>query len=165
MNKKKETIEINFPQMLDVLGGAIGRALISSKKEQSKNIFKELKQGKVLDMGALNYGEKLKIDFQLKLDYSEFRGPGFNYDILRAALAMLLNKLGATMKAKQEIKLLGSETGVQLLAIPGVVHAHDQDNVLMMSVEFTNKSSVIVNLMFMDPEQFGQETGEDAPVK
>ena len=154
MSEAKETIEISLPQMLDLIGGVIGSVLISSEKEKSKSLFKDLKQGKQLELGKITYAEKLTMNIQLTLDYSEFAGPGFNYDVFKSALAALLNKLGTTLKAKQEIKLMGSDTGVQLVAIPGVVFTNEQGNVLMLALDFTKKEHVVVQLMFMDPAQF-----------
>lgn len=154
MTDQKKTVEINFPKLLDVLGGIVGRVLLSPQKEQSKSVFKDLKQGKMLNLGVLNYGETLKIGAELKMDYSEFRGPGFNFDVMQAALSALLKQLGIKLKAQQDIKLMGSDEGTQLIGIPGVVQVGEQPNVLMMAVEFTNRTSIVVHLMFMDPDQF-----------
>lgn len=154
MTEQVKDIEINFFQVLDVMGGVMGRILVSAPKEKAKAAFKDLKSGKVLSVGAINQGDQLKLDCKLKLDHSEFKGPGFNYDIFRVALGGLLNRIAVDMKAKKDIRIMHSEEGLQLVGIPGVVRAHEQDNVLMIALEFAKDASIIAHMMFMDPEQF-----------
>jgi hypothetical protein len=161
MTEKVKDVEINFFQVLDIFGGVMGKILISAPKERAKSAFKELKQGKVLSVGEINQSEKIKLACKLKLDHTEFKGPGFNYDIFRVALGGLLNQVGAALKAKKDIKIMHSEQGLQLVAIPGVVRANDQDNVLMIALEFAKDASITAHLMFMDPEQF-KEAAEQA---
>lgn len=154
MAEQVKDVQINFFQVLDMLGGAMGKILISAKKDRAKAAFKELKQGDLLSVGEINQADKVKLACKLKLDYSEFKGPGFNYDLFRVALGGLLNRIAVDMKAKKDIRIMHSEGGLQLVAIPGVVRAHDQDNVLMIALEFSKDASIIAHMMFMDPEQF-----------
>ena len=167
MTEQKKDVEINFYQVLDILGGVMGRILISAKKDNAKAAFKDLKQGKTLSIGEIKHGDKLTLPCKLKLDHSEFKGPGFNYDIFRVALGGLLNQIGAQLKAKKEIKIMHSQEGMQLVAIPGVVRAHDQDNVLMVAIQFGRDATITAQLMFMDPDQFQQavENAEQAPAE
>ena len=154
MTEQAKEIQINFFQVLDVMGGVMGRILVSAPKEKAKAAFKDLKQGKVLSVGAINQGEKLKLDCKLKLDHSEFQGPGFNYDIFKVALGGLLNRIAVDLKAKKDIRIMHSEEGLQLVGIPGVVRAHEQENILMIALEFAKDASIVAHMMFMNPEQF-----------
>lgn len=167
MTEQKKDVEINFYQVLDILGGVMGRILISAKKDRAKAAFKDLKQGKTLSIGEIKQGDKITFPCKLKLDHSEFKGPGFNYDIFRVALGGLLNQIGASLKAKKEIKIMHSQEGLQLVGIPGVVRAHEQDNVLMVAIQFGSDATITAHLMFMDPEQFQQavENAEAAPLE
>ena len=78
------------------------------------------------------------------------------------ALGGLLNQIGASLKAKKDIKIMHSQEGLQLVGIPGVVRAHDQDNVLMVALEFAKDASIVAHLMFMDPEQFKEAVEQEA---
>lgn len=161
MTEQVKDVEINFFQVLDIFGGVMGKVLVSAKKDRAKAAFKDLKQGKVLNVGEINQGEKIQLACKIKLDHSEFKGPGFNYDIFKVALGGLLNQIGAALKAKKDIKIMHSEEGLQLVGIPGVVRAHEQDNVLMVALEFAKDASITAHLMFMDPEQFQEAVDQE----
>ncbi|MGK0441310.1 MAG: hypothetical protein ACJA0N_001108 [Pseudohongiellaceae bacterium] len=156
MTEKAKEVEINFFQVLDVFGGVMGKILVSDDEKRAEAAFDDLKQGKTLEVGEIRQSDKVKLNCKIKLNHTGFKGPGFNYDIFSVALGGLLNRIGADLNAKKEIKLMHSEAGMQLVAIPGVVRANDQDNVLMIALEFSNDASVTAHLVFMDPEQFKQ---------
>lgn len=161
----KAQLNINLAEVLDISAGILNTAFIKAPKDKAKLLFKEIKGGKHYPMGNLTFGKTHTVDYKLALDYSEFVGPGFNFDVFQAALFNLLQRVHEKMKAKEQIDFLTGEKGV-VINMPGVVHlAHkdeEQYNVLFMALDFPAPTEFILRLMFVDPEQFRRTDDADA---
>lgn len=149
-------LQLHLPDLLDAVGGVLGKVFVQAKKDAGKAMFKQLRQGKPKDLGKLHYGDQLTMPLQVSLDYSEFQGAGFNYDVFRFALNDLLRNMAITLRAEKPLNVLSGDNGVQLIVIPGVVAKGEQANVLMLGIGADVARCVDVKLMFMEPEQFLQ---------
>jgi hypothetical protein len=149
-----KNIDINLVEMTNLCANVLHQAFLSSPDKNARDLFKSLKQGKPISPGKLRLGEEMQAPLKLALDYSEFKGPGFNFDIFIAALHAMLQRISAQLKAKEKLNILHSETGSFLLNLPGVVERNEQINVLMMAMDFSKPKEVTLSLMFFDPEQF-----------
>ncbi len=145
---------VNIPQLVDLTGGILGKLLISASKDKAKHLFKDLKSGSVVDLGEITAGEKLKFKLKLAMDYSEFVGPGFNFDVFQASLKQLLGGIAPRLKSKQDLNFRTSEQGGILVGVPGVIQTGEQINVLMLCLEMGTAGQVGIQLMYMDPTQF-----------
>ncbi|MEC8428834.1 MAG: hypothetical protein VXZ35_10425, partial [Pseudomonadota bacterium] len=88
------------------------------------------------------------------MDYSEFVGPGFNFDVFQASLKQLLGGIAPRLKSKQDLNFRTSEQGGILVGVPGVIQTGEQINVLMLCLEMGTAGQVGIQLMYMDPTQF-----------
>jgi hypothetical protein len=171
--KQVKKLNINMFEVLDLCAGILNRAFVQGPqkdKEKAKELFKEIKSGKNYPMGTLTFGGEMKVDFKLALDYSEFVGAGFNFDVFSAAVFSLVQRIHEKLVAKEPIDLLSGENGVAV-NMPGVVQTtnkgEEQFNVLFMALDFPSPKEFVLKLMFVDPEQFRRqdeavETAENA---
>ena len=145
---------VNFPKLLDLCGGLLGRLFFELPKERSKELFLTVKKGEQPVLGELTLGEQIKLNLKLELNYSEFIGPGFNFDVFRIALKNLLERLANTLKLKGNLSLRTNQQGEVLVGFAGLTKVGEQHNALMMIVNMGVSNEVTVRLIFVDPSQF-----------
>ena len=124
---------------------------------KARGFFKTLKQGKTIKPGTLRLGKEVEAPLEIALDYTEFKGPGFNFDIFVAALHAMLQRISVRLKAKEDLNILSSDSGSFLINLPGMVEHDGHVNILVMSLDFSVAKEITLRLMFLDPEQFKKE--------
>lgn len=163
---------LNLVQVLDLGCGILHQAFVKQPVDKAKSLFKDLKHGKTLSLGALTLTNKnsegevvaaLEVPLSLQLDYSEFKGAGFSFPVFEAALKALLTRIGQTMRAQKDLNILTNEqTGSALVHQPGVVQVAGQYNVLVVAIDRGKKGDLVFKLMFIDPDQYEQLRNEPA---
>lgn len=154
---EQKTINIDARKLFNMGANLLVAGFVNQKPEAAKKLFKDIKQGAVVQSGQLT-SEKdgVVIPIKLELDRSQYRGQ-FNYPNFEIALKALLNKFETEVRKDKELKdlrtLTNESTGGILFNIPSGVQIGDDINVLMMSVEPVDEA-LVVRLMFMEPEQF-----------
>ncbi len=154
---EQKTINIDARKLFNMGANLLVAGFVNQKPEAAKKLFKDIKQGAVVQSGQLT-SEKdgVVIPIKLELDRSQYRGQ-FNYPNFEIALKALLNKFETEVRKDKELKdlrtLTNESTGGILFNIPSGVQIGDDVNVLMMSVE-PDDEALVVRLMFMEPEQF-----------
>ncbi len=158
----KQSVSVNLPELVGLAGNLLHTGFIKSAKDKARGVYKELKSGKVITVGAVNFSGTLEMDLKLALDVSEFKGPGLSFPAFEMALKALLKNLGGRLNNKQDLNILTSETGAILLHHPGIIRtAEAQVNVMVMTIEpTTGKKELTVRLMFVDPDQFEKKDSE-----
>ncbi len=162
----KKKFNLNLVQVLDLGCGILHQAFVKQPADKAKALLKELKHGKRIPLGALTLSNKnaegevvdsLEVPMSLELDYSEFKGGGFGFPVFEAALKAMLSQVGQTLKAKKDLNILtNQQTGGTLVHLPGVIQKDGQYNVLVICIEPGQKDSIILKLMFVDPDQYEQ---------
>lgn len=152
--QKNDTPTLNIPKLLDLTGGILHRTFVSGDKEDGKKMFKKLKKEKKLPMGSINIEEKLELKLNLGLDYTEFQGPGFNFDLFRASLHAMLSRIAAVLKEQGNLNVLTNEQNMMLFNLPGVIQKDDQFNVMVTMIDPTVAGEITFNLLYVDPNQF-----------
>ncbi|NIB44610.1 hypothetical protein HBA55_33815 [Pseudomaricurvus alkylphenolicus] len=160
----KKKFNLNLVQVLDLGCGILNQAFIKQPANKAKALLKELKGGKRVSLGALTLSNKseagdvvdsLEVPLSLELDYTEFKGPGFNHPAFDAALRAMLNQIAQTLRAKKDLNILtNQETGGALVHQPGVIRIGEQHNVMVIAIEPGKKEDIILRLMFVDPDQY-----------
>lgn len=147
-------IDLNLPELVNLAAKILDRMFVQSPKDKAKPIFKDLKNKLAILLGTIDLQEEITAELKLVMDYSEFRGPGFNYDIFLAALSSILRQIGQAFQKKAELNVMTSEDGTVLIHLPGAIVFEDQLNVMVMAFEFYGSQSVIIKLLFLDPDQY-----------
>ena len=133
------------------------QGFIRQKPEDAKKLFKELKQGVQISSGQLTSEQTgMVIPIKLELDRSEYRGQ-FNFPNFEISVKTMLQKVETEVRKDKDLKdlhtLTNETTGGLLFNVPTGVKIGEDINVLMMAVEPAGES-LVVKLMFMNPEQF-----------
>ena len=153
----KQSIDIDTRKLFNLGANLLVAGFINQKPEQAKKLFKDLKQGTRVNAGELKADSSgTIIPVKLELERSEYRGQ-FNYPNFEISLKSLLQKFETEVRKDKELKdlhtLTNDSNGSILFNLPSGVKIGEDVNVLMMSIEPLD-DCLVVQLMFMDPEQF-----------
>ncbi len=151
---EKQTIDLNVVELVNLAANILNQIFVKSPKEKAKPVFKTIKQGKTFALGSVTIQDKLESSLQLALDYSEFRGPGFNFDVFEMALKGILQQISQKFQAKADLNVMTSDQGSMLIHLPGMIQMNEQLNVMVMAFELGAIENITIRLMFMDPEQY-----------
>ncbi len=156
MAKENPEIDINIVSLLNIAAGILQTGFLIDPRAHAKQKFKKLKQGNSIKVATLNMGQLKDAPLKLQLDYSEYKGPGFGFDIFIAALKSMLRHTETAFKEKKDLNMLTSQDQgeVVLAALPGIVQREQQINVMLMSFSFNQAPDIILKLMFVEPGQF-----------
>lgn len=149
-----KTIDLNLPELVNLTAKILDRMFVQSPKDKAKPIFKDLKNKLAVLLGTIDLQPDVTSELKLVLEYSEFRGPGFNYDIFAAALHSILKQVSQAFQKKAELNVMTSEDGTVLVHLPGAIVFEGQLNVMVMAFEFFGTQSIQIKLMFLDPDQY-----------
>ena len=83
-------VRVDLPRVLDLGCGILVQLVLQAQKEKAKALFKRLKAGDQVALGAINIGQQAKIKLNLALDHTAYVGPGFNTDVFRASVDQLV---------------------------------------------------------------------------
>ncbi|MGS2724800.1 hypothetical protein ACVBEJ_13760 [Porticoccus sp. GXU_MW_L64] len=150
--------KVNFPELLNLCNGLLANLFYKLPKPKAKELFLEVKKGGSPVLGDITVGEHTKLKLKLTLDYSEFVGPGFNFDIFRTALKGLLERINTTLRLKADLGLRANQQGGVMVGFAGTVRKGDQFNVLMMVVDMGSPGEINLRLIFVEPSQFDDQS-------
>ena len=151
------SVNIDAKRLFNLGANLIAAGFIKQKPVDAKKLFKELKQGDAIKGGQLK-SEKTgaTIPIKLELQRKAYRGK-FNYPNFEICIKALLQKFDTEVRKDKDLKELNTlsnpDNGEILFNLPSGVQIDDDVNVLMMAVR-PEKDSLIVKLIFMEPEQF-----------
>ena len=156
MATENPEIDINIVQILNAAVRILQSGFLIGPRAQARHDFKKLKQGKNIGVATLNIGQLKNRPIKLQLDYSEYKGPGFGFDIFIAALTSILCHTETAFKEGKDLNMLTNQNQSELVlaALPGVVRREEQINVMMMSFSFSQAPDIVLKLMFVEPSQF-----------
>ena len=154
---EEQSINIDSRKLFNLGVNLLVAGFIRQKPEDTKKLFKELKQGVQISSGQLTSEQTgMVIPIKLELDRSEYRGQ-FNFPNFEISVKTMLQKFETEVRKDKELKdlhtLTNETTGGLLFNVPTGVKIGEDINVLMMAVEPAGES-LVVKLMFMNPEQF-----------
>jgi len=154
---EEQSINIDSRKLFNLGVNLLVAGFIRQKPEDAKKLFKELKQGVHISSGQLTSEQTgMVIPIKLELDRSEYRGQ-FNFPNFEISVKTMLQKFETEVRKDKDLKdlhtLTNEATGGLLFNVPTGVKIGEDINVLMMAVEPAGES-LVVKLMFMNPEQF-----------
>ncbi|RZO19946.1 MAG: hypothetical protein EVB03_06220 [SAR92 clade bacterium] len=154
---EEQSINIDSRKLFNLGVNLLVAGFIRQKPEDAKKLFKELKQGVQISSGQLTSEQTgMVIPIKLELDRTEYRGQ-FNFPNFEISVKTMLQKFETEVRKDKDLKdlhtLTNEATGGLLFNVPTGVKIGEDINVLMMAVEPAGES-LVVKLMFMNPEQF-----------
>ncbi|MCV6614019.1 MAG: hypothetical protein OIF35_03505 [Cellvibrionaceae bacterium] len=172
----QRNFQLNLVQVADLSCRILHQIFVKQPKDKAKAALKDLKAGKGLGVGTLTLSasnketgeeQKLELPLKIKLDYREFRGP-FNFPSFEASVRALVQIIAQTLEAKGDLNILTEQSSdAALLHLPGVIQdSEGRYNVMVMVVEplkaRDGKMSLVVKLLYVDPDQYEQLRSEPA---
>jgi len=157
----EQTLNIDPRRLFNLGANLIAAGFIKQTANEAKKLFKDLKKGGTLKGGQIR-SEKTGqvIPIMLELDRKQYRGK-FNFPNFDVAVRSLLQKFDTQARKDKELKelrtLTNKDSGEVLFNLPSGVSIDGDINVLMMAVK-PETESIIVRLVFMEPEPFLVET-------
>ena len=157
----EQTLNIDPRRLFNLGANLVAAGFIKQTANEAKKLFKDLKKGGTLKGGQIR-SEKTGqvIPIMLELDRKQYRGK-FNFPNFDVAVRSLLQKFDTQARKDKELKelrtLTNKDSGEVLFNLPSGVSIDGDINVLMMAVKPENES-IIVRLVFMEPEPFLVET-------
>ena len=157
-------------QFLMIGVNLLHRQFIAAGRTSSKRTYREIEAGTVKAMAKVKMEDESTIQFNVALDYSEFRGQ-LNFGAFKASLSILLGNLANALEEKTKVAVFGAGPGTNagsvLFGITGVTVDNELANVMVLGCDVGEEPGIVtLKLMYLNPEQFTQHDGGDsaAPV-
>lgn len=153
---QEETQSIPQAQFLTMSANLLHRAFIESTRTDAKSLFKQLAEGTRVALTRVEMEDKSLVRFDLSLDHSEYRGK-LNYGGFRNSLGTLIANLSTALQKEQEISSFTAQDqpGKMMFGVTGVTVEEEQPNVMVLGADVTGgQANVVLQLMYVDPEQF-----------
>ena len=142
--------------MVNLAAQLLHNIFISNQSGKAKLTFKDIKKGNRLDLGTVTIQETLESNLGLTLDYSQFVGPGFNFDGFKIALQGILAQISEKFKAKADLNVMDDKQGSVLIHLPGLIQRGDQLNAMVLIFNMADMKNITIQLAFVDPAQYEQ---------
>ena len=158
-------------QFATISVNVLHQTLIEVSRTVGKRIFRELEGGTRVALTQLRMEDDGQVRLDLTLDHTEFRG-ALNFSLFRDSVLALLAKMTETLKDEDTPLLpalrMMDESGQatserRLFGVPGLIVVEGVPNVLMMgATPSTSEPVVLIELMYIDPQQFAQSDASAA---
>lgn len=151
--QQKPQFTLNIPEVVNLACNILHAGFIKQGDDKARALFKDLKEKDRLPLGTMTVGGQLKVGLTVSLDKKEFRGQ-FGFPLFKAGLQAMLNNIGQTINARQDLNFLTSDTGNVLIHKPGVVQKGEDINVLVLVLMPAAGRELNVCLTYLDPDQY-----------
>ena len=157
-------------QFATISANVIHQSLIEVSRTVGKRIFRELEAGKRIALTQLRMEDEGQVRLDVTLDYSEFRG-ALNFSLFRDSVLAMLSRLSDNLRdeeASLPVMRMMDESGQatserRLFGVPGVIAVDGVPNMLLMgATPSASEPVVLIELMYIDPEQFAQSEASEA---
>ena len=157
-------------QFATISANVIHQSLIEVSRTVGKRIFRELEAGKRIALTQLRMEDEGQVRLDVTLDYSEFRG-ALNFSLFRDSVLAMLSRLSDNLRdeeASLPVMRMMDESGQatserRLFGVPGVIALDGVPNMLLMgATPSASEPVVLIELMYIDPEQFAQSEASEA---
>ena len=157
-------------QFATISANVIHQSLIEVSRTVGKRIFRELEAGKRIALTQLRMEDEGQVRLDVTLDHSEFRGT-LNFSLFRDSVLAMLSRLSDNLRDEETslpVMRMMDESGQatserRLFGVPGVIALDGVPNMLLMgATPSASEPVVLIELMYIDPEQFAQSEASEA---
>jgi len=149
--------EQSIPQdrFLTMAANLLHRAFVEAQRTDAKNLYKALLEGKKVGLSRIEMEDKSILEVGLSLDHSEFRGK-LNYSAFRASVATLIARTAETLKEEKPVPTFTPQDGegATIFGITALTIEDNEPNVMVMGSEAGPRATMMLQLMYVDPQQF-----------
>ncbi len=144
---------------MTMAGNVLFKALLEATRADAKRVYKEISDGKRVQLMSVRMDDQTELRFDLHLDHSEYRGDRLNFRSFRDGLASLISAMSEALKGEANIPVFNEQGGRSMLfGVPGLTQVGDQVNVLMLAADMREPGCVQLKLQYMEPGQFQAQT-------
>jgi hypothetical protein len=146
---------ISQDRFLTMAANLLHRAFIEASRTEAKKLYRALAEGQKVGLSRVEMEDKSILEVGLCLDHSEFRGK-LNYGAFRASVATLLAQTAETLKEEKPVPTFTPQSGegATIFGITAVTVEDDKPNVMVLASETGAQATVMLQLMYVDPQQF-----------
>lgn len=159
-----ETQSIPREQFLTIAVNLLHRAFVEAKRDDAKNLFRAISEGKRVALTNVQMEDKSSVRFDLSVDISEYEG-ALNFGAFRASLTALMSNLAAALKSEQEIPTFSAQGDPDniIFGVTGVNVDRGIPSVLVLSTQADARDAAIqLRLMYLDYNQFLASQQDDS---
>lgn len=147
-------VNMDASRVLAIAANLFKTCLLDAGRTEAKRYFKELEAGRELYLTEMTMADKSTIRVRLQLMSQEFRGQ-LNFSAFKLQLQMLCTELVKVIKAESEPLVMSDDSGRQLMFnIPAISNIDDDFNALLLGADLRRSGELVLQLMFIDPEQY-----------
>tara|TARA_R110001592_G_scaffold6774_12_gene36842 strand:- start:3020 stop:3499 length:480 start_codon:yes stop_codon:yes gene_type:complete len=147
-------VKIDASSVLAIAANLFKTCLLDAGRTEAKRYFKELEAGRELYLTEMTMTDKSTIKVRLQLMPQEFRGQ-LNFSAFKLQLQMLCAELVKVIQAESEPIVMSDDSGRQLMFnIPAISNIDGDFNALLLGADLRRNGELILQLMFIDPEQY-----------
>ena len=148
------SIDLQPAELLTAMINQINKRFFESPKDEAKQLYRELADGAELPFMEITASDQGEVLVKLALDHSKFVGK-LNFSRFRDALLSHLQRIAGKINNEEGLNVFTSqETGDIIFNIPGAVEVDGTRNILVTGVEQRVAGTMILRLMFLDPNSF-----------
>ena len=159
-----ETQSIPREQFLTIAVNLLHRAFMESKRDDAKNLFRSVFEGKRVALTNVQMEDKSSVRFDLSMDASEYDG-SLNFGAFRASLTALLSNIAEALKSEREITTFNAQGDPDniIFGVTGVNVDRGIPSVMVLSTHADARDAAIqLRLMYLDYSQFLASQQESA---
>jgi hypothetical protein len=151
-------------KFLTMAANLMYKAFLDNSRTKAKNLFREMSGGKVVALTTVQLEDKSQIRVDIALDCSEYRG-AINFGAFRTSVSLLISSFGEQLKKGEDVQVFSAnhDADVMIFGVTAVTREGKDPNVMVLGAEMASeRPSVLLKLMYIDPEQFSVDIGEAA---
>lgn len=134
-----------------------------NSRPEAKRLFAGIYKGEQLPMSRITMEDETHLDIWLRMDSSECNGK-LSFSHFRDQLQVLLTRIKERLEKGEDPNLFTSDQSEeQIFHIPALTSDGENVNVLVLGFEPGEPGSMVLKLVYLDPEQFRvEQPGEGA---
>ena len=151
-------------KFLTMAANLMYKAFLDNSRTKAKNLFRAMSGGKVVALTTVQLEDKSQIRVDIALDCSEYRGT-INFGAFRSSVSLLISSLGEQLKKGEDVQVFSAnhDADIMIFGVTAVTREAKDPNVMVLVAEMASeRPSVLLKLMYIDPEQFSVDTEEAA---
>lgn len=158
-----QTQSLSQDKFLLVAINLLHRAFVDAPRTEAKKLFRQISEGKLVQLTTVQMEDKSNAPFLLSLDHSEFTGK-LNYGAFRASLVTLINNISGHLKEEKTVSVFNAQDSdsAMIFGVSAVTVEEDKPNVMVLSADTAGQGgATTLALMYLDPAQFAGQASPD----
>ncbi len=135
------------------------QAFFAEVRIEAKHRYQFIESGRTVFLLNVQADDGSELEVKLPMDTSELRGK-LNFSSFRRLLSQLLVAQAKQLHEKQPLNVFGDAKQRLVFLIPAAVTIGEQLNMLVLAVELSQPGAIVLELMFIDPNQFQHQPSQ-----